>query len=405
MERIITKVIEYTLSVIVFFSCVFCTPFLLQESFADSDIVGPVIEKVELSSEKVAIGDKLIVTVTVSDESEIDTVTVTYTKGYNGSGSGRWVYAQKQDDGKYTAEIEITDSFYNDAYRISTDAKDIYGNSASSTMDAIFYVGHQWNEEYIVDKEATCTQEGSESIHCSICGTIQDNSSRAIDKKPHAYGEWKTTKEASCSEDGSREKICSDCGDKITETIPATGHQWNKEYTVDKEATCTEEGSESIHCSVCGIKNETTIRVIPAKGHKWNTEYTIDKEATYDATGLKTIHCSVCNEMKPDSAVVVPKLTITVPTLLKPKAYKKSFTAKWNKVSGITGYQVQYALNSKFTKSKKTVKITKAATVSKKVSKLKTKKKYYIRIRAYKTVGGKTYYSAWSKTKTVTTKK
>ena len=75
------------------------------------------------------------------------------------------------------------------------------------------------------------------------------------------------------------------------------------------------------------------------------------------------------------------------------------------RTSPATGYQIQYALNSKFTKSKKTVKIKKAATVSKKVTKLKAKKKYYVRVRAYKVVSGKTYYSAWCKTRTVTTKK
>ncbi|MGI6170795.1 MAG: hypothetical protein ACOYIC_03550 [Butyricicoccus sp.] len=49
--------------------------------------------------------------------------------------------------------------------------------------------------------------------------------------------------------------------------------------------------------------------------------------------------------------------------------------------------------------------ITSNKTVSKKVTKLTAKKKYYVRIRTYKTVSGKKYYSSWSKAKTVTTKK
>ena len=178
-----------------------------------------------------------------------------------------------------------------------------------------------------------------------------------------------------------------------------------KDPSVDKAATCTEEGSESIHCSICGIKDETTVRVIPATGHKWNTEYTVDKAATYAASGTKSIHCAVCNAQKPDSAVSIAKLKVPAPTVSKLKALKKGFTVKWKKVSAATGYQVQYALNSKFTKSKKTVKITKAATVSKKVTRLKAKKKYYVRVREYTVVNGKTYCSTWSKSKTVTTKK
>ena len=87
------------------------------------------------------------------------------------------------------------------------------------------------------------------------------------------------------------------------------------------------------------------------------------------------------------------------------KAAKKGFTVRWKKCSNINGYQVQYALNSKFTKGSKTTTIKKAATISKKFTKLKAKKKYYVRVRTYKTVNGKKYYSDWSKAKSVTTKK
>ena len=260
----------------------------------------------------------------------------------------------------------------------------------------------------------------------------------------HSYGEWKTTKEPTCIEIGLKERVCSACGDKATEVLPLVDHSWEANPTVDKVATCIEEGSQSIHCSVCGTKDESTVIVIPktdhtygswkvkkkatctekgskericsrcgdtitevikATGHKWNSTYTVDKKATYAAAGSKSIHCSVCNAKKPNSAVSIPKLIVITPTVSKPTAIKKGFTVKWKKVSAATGYQIQYALNSKFTKSKKTVKITKATTLSKKVTKLKAKKKYYVRARAYKTVSGKTYYSKWCKTKAVTTKK
>lgn len=103
---------------------------------------------------------------------------------------------------------------------------------------------------------------------------------------------------------------------------------------------------------------------------------------------------------------IVPKST----TLSKVTAGKKKFTVKWKKqTKQVTGYQIQYATNSKFTKNKKTITINKNKTTSKTVSKLKAKKKYYVRVRTYKTVkiNGKStkIYSAWSKAKTVTTKK
>ena len=86
------------------------------------------------------------------------------------------------------------------------------------------------------------------------------------------------------------------------------------------------------------------------------------------------------------------------------KAQDRAFTVKWKKKSNITGYQIQYSTNSKFKEGNKTIKIKKAKTVSKKITGLKPSKKYYVRIRTYKIVNKKTYYSSWSKKKNVTTK-
>ena len=93
-------------------------------------------------------------------------------------------------------------------------------------------------------------------------------------------------------------------------------------------------------------------------------------------------------------------------SLKKLTAGKKQFKATWNKqATQTTGYQVQYSTNKNFKSGNKTVKITKNKTTSKTVKSLKAKKKYYVRIRTYKTVNGKTYYSGWSNVKNVTTKK
>ena len=98
-------------------------------------------------------------------------------------------------------------------------------------------------------------------------------------------------------------------------------------------------------------------------------------------------------------AASMPTTTIT-----SVKAQSKAFTVKWKKKSGITGYQIQYSTNSKFKKGNKSIKIKNAKTISKKITKLKAAKKYYVRIRTYKIVNKKTYYSNWSKKKCVTTK-
>ena len=98
-------------------------------------------------------------------------------------------------------------------------------------------------------------------------------------------------------------------------------------------------------------------------------------------------------------ATNIPSTTIT-----SVKTKSEAFMIKWKKKTNIAGYQIQYSTNSKFKKGNKTIKIKKAKTVSKKITGLKPSKKYYVRIRTYKIVNKKTYYSSWSKKKNVTTK-
>lgn len=102
---------------------------------------------------------------------------------------------------------------------------------------------------------------------------------------------------------------------------------------------------------------------------------------------------------KPRVAVKAAKPKKT--SIKKTKKGKKSLSFTLKKVSGVSGYQVQMATDKKFKKGRKTVTSKKTNVTFKK---LKSKKKYYVRVRTYKTVKGKKYYSAWSKTKSVKTK-
>lgn len=131
------------------------------------------------------------------------------------------------------------------------------------------------------------------------------------------------------------------------------------------------------------------------------TAYTMSgkgtKVGTYTAkiTGKGRFTGSVTKKFK-----ITPQGT-TLKSLTKGK---KKVTVKWNKPaakykSQMTGYQIQYSLYSTF-KSPKSVKVGKYATTKKVIKGLKAKKKYYVRIRTYKG----SYYSAWSKSKTVVTK-
>ncbi len=132
-----------------------------------------------------------------------------------------------------------------------------------------------------------------------------------------------------------------------------------------------------------------------ASGRKLPGTYTVKVTMKGSYTGTKTLTFAIRGKQ-----MTVSKLT----------ALSKGFKATWAKQSYVTGYQVQYSTSSKFTASTtKTATISKYTITSKTVTKLKAKTKYYVRVRSYKTtkISGKNYnvYSAWSKAKTVTTKK
>jgi hypothetical protein len=120
---------------------------------------------------------------------------------------------------------------------------------------------------------------------------------------------------------------------------------------------------------------------------KAGTDYQF-KVCSYKSSYVGSYSATVKTATKP-ATVKITSLT----------ASKKTLTAKWNKVSA-TGYEVCYSTSSKFTKSTtKTVTIKSAATVSKKITSLKAGKTYYVKVRAYKTVGSKTYYGEYSTVK------
>ena len=101
-----------------------------------------------------------------------------------------------------------------------------------------------------------------------------------------------------------------------------------------------------------------------------------------------------------NTEAVKPKKT----SIKKLSKGKKKFTVTWAKVSGVKGYQIQYSSDKKLKKNNKSVTVTKQKKTKATVKKLKSKKKYYVRVRTYKTVNGKKIYSSWSKVKSVKTK-
>lgn len=118
---------------------------------------------------------------------------------------------------------------------------------------------------------------------------------------------------------------------------------------------------------------------------------TVDGTKIYSYwTGKQTVKTRHINEANPTS---ISKLT----------AKSKGFTINWKTVNNASGYQISYSTSSSF-KKPTTKTYSGASTKTKTISKLKAKQKYYVRIRTYKTVNDKKYYSAWSSSKTIKTK-
>ena len=183
-------------------------------------------------------------------------------------------------------------------------------------------------------------------------------------------------------------------------------HIWSTSYTTDNAPTCIKEGSESIHCTKCGAITEGSSRTIPKSTHSFSS-WTATKAATEIAAGEQTRTCTVCGHSETQT---LAQLAPTLPAvkISKPKAAKKSATIKWKKVSKknlkkIKKIEIQYSMDKSF-QTGVNKKYVKAKKTSQKITKLTSKKKYYVRIRAYTSSGGVIHVSKWSKTKTVKAK-
>ena len=139
----------------------------------------------------------------------------------------------------------------------------------------------------------------------------------------------------------------------------------------------------------------------PANCRAGNHPYAVTTvKATLFAKGKETYVCPVCGNTVVKS---LKKKTFKISSLKSTK--KNTIVVKTKKQAQIKGYQVQYSTSKKFTK--KTTKAVKVATkkgLKKTVKGLKSGKKYYVRVRAYKMNGKKTVYSAWTAKKSVKVK-
>ena len=264
----------------------------------------------------------------------------------------------------------------------------------TGTASAAYTVTCQHNYTESITKQPTCTEPGRKTLTCSICGAVKDTTS--IPKTAHTYKNKKVTKRATTSKNGTFTAVCSVCGAEQTEVIYAA-----KTIKLSKTSM-----------TYNGKKQKPSVTITDAAGKKLKNG--TDYKVTYPKKTQNVGKYTVTVTLKGNYTGTVKKTFTILPkntAISKLTASKNTVTVKWKKQTKQTaGYEIQYSTSSKFTKkTTKTVKAAKNSMTSKKITKLKAKKKYYVRIRTYQTVkvGKKStkIYASWSKAKTVTTKK
>ncbi|MCR5202415.1 MAG: hypothetical protein K6D02_04915, partial [Lachnospiraceae bacterium] len=268
----------------------------------------------------------------------------------------------------------------------------------------------------------TCMEEGYTTYICSGCGKEKHE-----DIKPALGHDYVATIHApTCTEVGYTIHTCKNCNHTYTDSlVEALGHKYKEIVT---PATTTADGAIETKCEGCNDVKES--KAIPMIGSfalgettyiydgkaKTPTVKPVDKNGTEIATDYYNITYSGNTNPGTGKVTITYKgnysgttsLDFTInpkgTSLKKLTAKKKKLTVKWKKNSvQTTGYQIQCSTASNFKKNKKTVTIKKNKTVKTVIKKLK-KKKYFVRIRTYKTVDGKKYFSKWSKVKKIKVK-
>ena len=264
---------------------------------------------------------------------------------------------------------------------------------------------HVHTETTIKGKAATCTKTGiTEGKKCTACSVITKKQNE-IPAKGHTYS-------------NSCDKSCNVCG--------ATRNTSHTYETTTTKATLTKNGKQVTKCTVCGdIKSSKTIYypksiklsyttttyngkfkkpVVTVKDSKGNTfkkdtDYTVKYASGRKNPGKYTVTVTFKGKYSGTK-----KLTFTI----KPKApsitdiYSKTkgkAVIKWNNVAGESGFRLYYATSKGGTYKK--VKSYEANKLAGSKTKLKSGKKYYFRVRAYKKTSSGTVYSSWSTVKSV----
>lgn len=305
-------------------------------------------------------------------------------------------------------------------------------------------IGHNYSE-WVTVKDPTEDEEGLEQRTCLNNSTHIET--RAIAKLPHTHKLEKIAEvKPTCTKEGTKDYWkCSKCGKMFSdsegtkqisapEKIKAKGHTFTTTSSTTK-ATLKQDGKIVTikKCSVCGKADSTKTTVIPYPKTiaLSKTAFTYNKKVQkptikiIGSDGKNIASSNYTVKYSNENSKKVGKYTVTITfkgnyTGTKKLTYKinpkgtnlskltkksAQFDVTWkSQKTQTTGYEIQYSTSKNFKSGNKKVTIKKNKTTKTTVKNLKNKKKYYVRIKTYKIVDGKKYYSGWSKVLNVTTK-
>lgn len=165
----------------------------------------------------------------------------------------------------------------------------------TDTVDAL---GHNFSD-FIIDKPATCTEEGEKSKHCQRIGCDVRTEITTIDSIGHNWSDTTIVTQPTCVIEGEKNIKCTNTGCQMekTEIVEALGHLFSDLFTTDIEPTCEKEGSESKHCLRDHCTATTETRVLAAKGHDMKLD-TIQLAPTCTQEGQAKYICTRCDKIE-----------------------------------------------------------------------------------------------------------
>lgn len=269
----------------------------------------------------------------------------------------------------------------------------------SDSNDVIASRGHKYNSG-VVTTAPKCTTDGVKTTTCLIC---KYSYKTKINKLGHKAGAYKTTKAATYKTKGVQVSTCTVCKAKV-------GTKYLNMLTLSKPSGLKAKAlsTSSIKYSWNAVKGaESYVLYYRAGSGKWSsvkttkTSVTVKKLKAGTTYKFKVVAVAGTNKSKESSTVSSTTNPSAVTIKRAVSKVKKQVVVEWKKLSGVTGYEVQYSTSKKFKSGNKTVKIKKGSTVKTIIKKLKSKKTYYVRVRAYKTVNKVNVYGSYSKVKSV----